>query len=499
MSRLTKVLLISFGSMIMILGLIYLGLAYYYAHPQSYTDSNGNVCPVNPNEKCFYYGVNVNNKNVTGKSVATVNEELATSYEAKEVLFKIDKKEFAISLEDIFYKYDYKEQLTDLVDNQNAFLWYENYLGKEKNFTVIPKGMFNEELFDEIFKNIDFGNLISDKQDIYIELTKEDGYVLVNGKGRSLDTDKVREKIKESLKACEFDVYIPDDCFTTYEYTKEEEELFTLFDKLDKFQSREIAFRFGKESRNVTKYELCELLCADNLVKKITPGQNVDNKFQYEVDEDRLAEFVDKIMDPYNTYHNKHFITHSGAEVLVTKGNYGNTIDLKEEEKEFVEFFKSERNRYTRTPKYLVEKAKYKELNDFGDTFIEVSIDEQKMWYYVDGKIYVETDITSGSMVHGGTDPRVVYVYNKIPGKWLNGPTWHNWVDFWVPIEGSIGIHDASWRSVYGGNEYKYNGSHGCINTPREAMEKLYDRVEIGTLVIVYSIEKNGVDKNGSK
>ena len=135
--------------MIMILGLIYLGLAYYYAHPQSYTDSNGNVCSVNPNEKCFYYGVNVNNINVTGKSVATVNEELATAYEAKEVLFKIDKKEFAISLEDIFYKYDYKDQLTDLVDNQNAFLWYENYLGKEKNFTVIPKGTFNEELFDE--------------------------------------------------------------------------------------------------------------------------------------------------------------------------------------------------------------------------------------------------------------------------------------------------------------------------------------------------------------
>ena len=48
---------------------------------------------------------------------------------------------------------------------------------------------------------------------------------------------------------------------------------------------------------------------------------------------------------------------------------------------------------------------------------------------------------------------------------------------------------------MYGGDEYKYNGSHGCINTPAEAMKKIYDKVEIGTPVIVYSIEKNGVEE----
>lgn len=34
--------------------------------------------------------------------------------------------------------------------------------------------------------------------------------------------------------------------------------------------------------------------------------------------------------------------------------------------------------------------------NDIGNTYIEVDLSRQKMWYYVDGELYVETDIVSG-------------------------------------------------------------------------------------------------------
>ena len=59
-------------------------------------------------------------------------------------------------------------------------------------------------------------------------------------------------------------------------------------------------------------------------------------------------------------------------------------------------------------------------------------------------------------------------------------------MNFWMPVNGGIGIHDASWRSKYGGDIYIKGGSHGCINTPYDAMKELYEMVEIGTPVIMF-------------
>ena len=47
------------------------------------------------------------------------------------------------------------------------------------------------------------------------------------------------------------------------------------------------------------------------------------------------------------------------------------------------------------------------------------------------------------------------------------------------------GMHDASWRSQFGGSIYKYNGSHGCVNMPRSKVSKLYKMVPNGTRVII--------------
>ena len=56
-----------------------------------------------------------------------------------------------------------------------------------------------------------------------------------------------------------------------------------------------------------------------------------------------------------------------------------------------------------------------------------------------------------------------------------------------MPFNGNVGLHDADrWRSKYGGDIYKTNGSHGCVNMPRDAAEKVFNIVSKGTPVIVY-------------
>ena len=103
-----------------------------------------------------------------------------------------------------------------------------------------------------------------------------------------------------------------------------------------------------------------------------------------------------------------------------------------------------------------------------------------------DGKI-LETDVVTGCTSKGmGTPELVCYVYGKSRNAILRGANYRSFVNYWVPVYGGIGIHDATWRDEFGGELYKKSGSHGCVNTPLEKMEELYDMLEIGMPVVIH-------------
>lgn len=120
-------------------------------------------------------------------------------------------------------------------------------------------------------------------------------------------------------------------------------------------------------------------------------------------------------------------------------------------------------------------------------TYIEVSLDQQHMWYYINDELYVSTPVVTGNYGSMGTPRGYWAVNNKASPCTLSGPGYTSYVQYWMSFIGSgWGIHDASWRSSFGGQIYKGNGSHGCINTPYNAVQKMYRKVKVGTPVIVY-------------
>jgi lipoprotein-anchoring transpeptidase ErfK/SrfK len=54
----------------------------------------------------------------------------------------------------------------------------------------------------------------------------------------------------------------------------------------------------------------------------------------------------------------------------------------------------------------------------------------------------------------------------------------------WFTMSGE-GLHDASWRTVWGPGADRVAGSHGCINLPGTAVDFLYDWAPVDTPVIV--------------
>lgn len=140
----------------------------------------------------------------------------------------------------------------------------------------------------------------------------------------------------------------------------------------------------------------------------------------------------------------------------------------------------------TRTAPYLTRDA-YSEYM-FGGNYVEIDLNSQHIWVYNKGKCVVSSPIVSGSVVDKNMTPTGLYsIQNKATDTYLVGPTWRDWVYFWMPFYGGYGMHDADgWRSEYGGDIYLYNGSHGCVNMPYSAAKDTYNNVSIGTKVVLY-------------
>lgn len=117
--------------------------------------------------------------------------------------------------------------------------------------------------------------------------------------------------------------------------------------------------------------------------------------------------------------------------------------------------------------------------NDFGDSYIELSIKDQHMWVYLDGKLDIDTDVTTGKDEPITRTPTGLFhtmdfnTEYQMHG-WYGTAFSHYFIR--VTPEG-VGIHDASWRSKYGGDYYIKDGSHGCINTPFSAVKHIFYRL----------------------
>ncbi len=121
-------------------------------------------------------------------------------------------------------------------------------------------------------------------------------------------------------------------------------------------------------------------------------------------------------------------------------------------------------------------------------TYVDVNIENQTVTYILNGEAVLSSPCVTGDVSKHRTTPTGHYaVFGHVKGTYLTGPTWHNWVDYWMPFtRGGCGLHDANWRSRFGGEIYKTNGSHGCVNLPHDVAQQLFDMIGVGTIVIVH-------------
>lgn len=125
-------------------------------------------------------------------------------------------------------------------------------------------------------------------------------------------------------------------------------------------------------------------------------------------------------------------------------------------------------------------------VHDTKESYIDVSIKNQKLTYYEFKKPVLTSDIVTG--INNRTPKGTYTVIEKARNVTLKGPDYSSFVSYWIDFKDhEYGFHDASWRSKFGGKIYKTNGSHGCVNMPKDKVKKLYNLVSVGTKVYIHN------------
>ena len=207
--------------------------------------------------------------------------------------------------------------------------------------------------------------------------------------------------------------------------------------------------------------------------------------------DDVVAAYVKDLKDRYDTYECKRpFVNRYGNEITVgTKADtYGFKMDLDATVALLTETLKSRERLAQIQPVWTnAGQTRLENGSDIGGTYIEVSISEQYLWAYIDGERVMGTSVVTGNAGNHDTPRGVFRILYKERNATLVGQDYSSSVSYWMPITWSgVGLHDATWRSSFGGSIYKSNGSHGCINMPSWAAQQLYNSFSSGTPVVVW-------------
>ena len=309
-------------------------------------------------------------------------------------------------------------------------------------------------------------------ENVYAGIYLEDNQFVVKEEkqGDYLDVEKLATDIVSALDEDDV-VFDLKDYYCKMDKTKIDAK--ELQKEVDKFNEFKIAYTNGYT------------LTSDLLV----PYMKVqDNKIvPDETKADEFFKYVDKLIEKellsYDTIGGTwDFTTHGGQQIQVTGGTWGDYFDSDKETEFVMDQLKTLESVSDREP------VKSKDMEDtLPNTYLEVSLAEQHMWYYENGELKLESDVVTGTKGRMDTPVGVYFISEKIDGKYLRGPGYKTWVDKWMRITNQgHGFHDASWRGRFGGKIYTYDGSHGCINLPKKFAYTLFDTIKVNDCVVIY-------------
>lgn len=376
----------------------------------------------------------------------------------------------------------------DVTGDLEAILKEENDGGRvsgpgvEHRYTVDAVLKYDEAALRALLENMAFVKNASPTSDAYITPYEEGKAfsIVPEVQGTEIDMDKLMAAVKDALNSQTRLLKVENlDCYKTIQVTADNADLNQMCANLNRYKDINITYVFGDQQ---------EILPGLEAVKWIDGVSG----FTVQVNQQKVAEYVKYLADKYDTYGKPHTFTSTSGRQVSVNGDYGWQINQAEEAVALTRMVQNGTNQ-TREPAYS-RTAASRTGNDFGTTYVEVDMGLQHIYMYENGTLIAEAPIVTGNVAKGWTTPEGLYtLYYKERDRVLRGPkradgtySYESPVSYWMPFNGGIGLHDASWRGKFGGEIYKNNGSHGCINIPPKTAAVIFEHAYKGIPILCF-------------
>lgn len=382
-----------------------------------------------------------------------------------------------ITARQVKLRYDDKGELDAMLEDQKAFAWL--FLLRSRANDSDINLVMNQSALE---RTVDALQCMQPEQmkaptDAYLEYDQSRKAFVIREEtyGNELIPEKTVQSIADAIRDGAETVSMDQaKCYLAPEIYKDTPLLLEECDAVNDLVNVEITYDFGDRTEKVDGALISQWL-------------DFGDDFTFALNEGKVAEYIYNLAYEYDTFGlSRTFKTHDGTEVKLKGGDYGWCIHKDKSTAALLELIKEGKS-VTTEPEYLY-RGVCRDANDIGGNYVEVSIRQQMMWVYKDGECIVSTPVVTGrSSMNWDTPAGGVWAVDaRITDYTLTGQDYNTEVKYWLPFNGNVGIHDATWRKEFGGSIYKNGGSHGCVNTPISAMKTVYENVQIGYPVVVY-------------
>lgn len=435
-------------------------------------------------KRAYFPNTTINGLDVSGLTPDEVKKQITDETSGYTMILQERGGENeAIRGSDIDLHPEFDGTLEKILENQSPLTW-GFHIGRYVDYTIDTMAVFDDAKLSAVVSGLKCltPERAAAPQNAYISnYISGTGYEIVpEEQGASPDPQLLSDAVKNAILNFQENLSLEDaQVYQKPQITAESEALNAELAAWNKYVHTTVTYRFGNRSEVLDGEKIHTWLVSD--------GQG-----GVSLNESKIGEYVSWLAQTYNTaYKPKSLKTSYGQTVTISKSVYGWKINQKEETEALKQLLLSCESQ-EREPVYSQTAAVHDE-NDYGNTYVEINLTAQHLFFYKEGKLVVESDFVSGNESRGWSTPAGAYPLTyKQRNATLKGQNYATPVSYWMPFNGGIGMHDAYWRSSFGGKIYKTNGSHGCINLPPAVAKTVYENISAGMPVLCYHLQGSG-------
>lgn len=459
----------------------------------------------------WYKNTYINEIDVSGQTLEESKKNLEKDFADYALTIKgRDNGNLVIDGKDIEYKFSINTEISSLYDKQHESF---RLFSKKNKYTTKFDISYDE---NKLINAVTTSDMVAGSEDYTITAPKsatvkysseKQQYICQEEvKGNKIMADNLLSAIKSAMEKGETTLDLTDenaypDVYKAPKYTSKSEQITTQLQVCNNTALRYITWNMGKGNvEQITPVEISKWITFKN------------GKIKY--DNTAVEEWVEAFCLKYKTVGKTRKIkSHSGKTVKIVGGDYGWQLDYEKMVRQTKKALKAEiessaTQAYINDPSEenkkgitLKRKAIYANTafqkdyvnfeNDWDpDNYTEISIKDQKVYVYRNGKLKFSCRCITGRPVEGRRTPTGAYFIKEHKEAYtLTGADYSTPVKNWVRITWTgTGFHPATWQpwSRWTKTMYLTRGSHGCINLSVSDAQKIYDLTKYREAVFIY-------------